>query len=51
MVYIRGSLGRIVEFRDLVTRIIPIDNYIRWNSWFLILIVLFNVRPVIEKYC
>ena len=51
MVYIRGSLGRIAEFRDLATRMIPMDNYIRWNGWFLILVVLFNVRPVVEKYC
>ncbi len=51
VVYIRGSLGRIAEFRDLAIRIIPIDNCIRWNSWFLILVVLLDVRPVVEKYC
>ena len=51
VVHIRGSAGRTAEFRDLATRMIPMDNHTRWNSWFLMLVVLFDVRPVVEKYC
>jgi hypothetical protein len=51
VVYIRGSLGRTEEFRVLVGRLIPLDNRTRWNSWFNILVVLLNLRPVVEKYC
>ena len=32
VVYIRGSLSRIARFRALAGRIIPINNYTRWNS-------------------
>jgi len=34
IIYIRSSAGRIKEFKDLAERIIPLDNRIRWNSWF-----------------
>ena len=51
VVYICGSAGRIEEFRTLVGRLILIDNRIRWNSWFNILVVLLNLRPIVEKYC
>ena len=29
---IRSSGNRIVEFLALVTRMVPLDNYTRWNS-------------------
>jgi hypothetical protein len=32
VVYIRGSASRTEEFRELVGRIIPMDNRTRWNS-------------------
>ena len=32
VVYIRGSPSRIARFRALARRIIPINNYTRWNS-------------------
>ena len=32
VVHIRGSLSRIARFRALAGRIIPINNYTRWNS-------------------
>jgi hypothetical protein len=51
VVYIRGLAGRTEEFRELIGRIILIDNRTRWNSWFNILIVLLNLRPIVEKYC
>ena len=51
MVYICGLASRIEEFRILVGRLILIDNCTRWNSWFNMLVVLLNLRPVVEKYC
>ena len=50
VVYIYRSSSRIVEFKELVGRMIPMDNRIRWNSWYNILVVLLNLRPTIEKY-
>ena len=38
------------RFKQLTGRLIPIDNCIRWNSWYKMLIVLLNLRPVVEKY-
>jgi hypothetical protein len=51
VVYIRGSASRTEEFRELVGRIILMDNRTRWNSWFNMLVVLLNLRPTVEKYC
>ena len=51
MVYIHGLAGRTEEFRTLTGRLILMDNHTRWNSWFNMLVVLLNLRPVVEKYC
>jgi hypothetical protein len=51
VVYIRGSAGRIKEFRTLVIRLILIDNRMRWNSWYEILRILLDLRPAVERYC
>jgi hypothetical protein len=51
MVYIRGLAGRIEEFRTLAKRLIPMDNRMRWNSWYKMLRVLLDLRPVVERYC
>ena len=51
MVYIRSSFIYIARFKELVKRMILIDNCTRWNSWYNILIVLLNLRPAVEKYC
>jgi hypothetical protein len=51
VVHIRGSASRTEEFRKLAGRMIPMDNCMRWNSWFDMLVVLLNLRPAIEKYC
>jgi hypothetical protein len=50
-----GSLNnRIRRFVQLTSRIIPIDNNTRWNSWFLILEVALSLKlymiRFIEKY-
>jgi hypothetical protein len=48
--YICSSTIYIVRFKELAGRIIPIDNYTRWNSWYNILDVFLNLRPIVEKY-
>jgi len=35
----------------LVIRLILIDNRTRWNSWYKMLRVLLDLRPVVERYC
>jgi hypothetical protein len=51
VVYIRSSLNRIAEWKELGGRMIPMDNRTRWNSWFVMLEVLLNLEPYITKYC
>jgi hypothetical protein len=51
MVYIRSSSAHIARFKELAGRMIPMDNRTRWNSWYNMLIVLFNLQPAVEKYC
>ena len=51
VVYIRGSPGRTAAFKALAKRLIPMDNRTRWNSRYAMLVVLLNLRPVVEKYC
>ena len=51
VVYIRSSSTYIARFKELVKRMILIDNCTRWNSWYNMLIILFNLQPVVEKYC
>ena len=29
---------------------IPMDNRTRWNSWYNMLVVLYNVKPAVKKY-
>jgi hypothetical protein len=50
MVYIRSSSAHIARFKKLAERMILIDNRIRWNSWYNMLIVLLNLRPAVKKY-
>ena len=51
VIHIRGSTARIAEFLELASRMIPLDNRTRWNSWDLMLAVALELRPAIEKYC
>jgi len=39
IVYIRSSANRTVWFTERTGKMIPLDNCMRWNSWFLILYV------------
>jgi hypothetical protein len=50
VIYIHGSAGQIEEFRELVGRMIPLDNRTRWNSWYEMLVVLLEKREAVEKY-
>jgi hypothetical protein len=47
--YIR-SAAHTARFKQLAGRLIPMDNRTRWNSWYNILVVLLNLRPIVEKY-
>ena len=39
IVYIRSSANRTAWFTKRTGKIIPLNNRIRWNSWFLILCI------------
>ena len=39
IVYIRSSANRTTWFIKCASKIVPLDNCIRWNSWFLILYI------------
>jgi len=51
VVYIRGSSARTARFKELAGRMIPMDNRTRRNNWYEMFLVLFNLRPAVEKYC
>jgi len=51
VIHIRGSTAQIAEFLELASRMIPLDNRTRWNSWDLMLAVALKLWPAIEKYC
>jgi hypothetical protein len=48
--YIRKSLKRIMIFKKLARRMIPMDNRTRWNSWYEILKVLLDLRSIVKQY-
>jgi hypothetical protein len=49
--YIRGLPTRIKVFKELAKRMIPMDNRIRWNSWYSMLIEMLDLKSQVEKYC
>jgi len=51
VVYICSSPSYIARFRALAGRIIPMDNYTRWNSWFKMLQVLLLLKAYVKEYC
>jgi hypothetical protein len=51
VVYIRESASKIAQFVKLAGRLVPMDNRMRWNSWYEMLDVLLLLRPHIEAYC
>ena len=50
VVYILGSPSCIAKFIGLVGKMIPMDNRTRWNSWYVMLIVLLELRTQVEMY-
>jgi len=50
-IHIRGSTARTAEFLELSSRMIPLDNHTRWNSWYSMLVVALDLQSAIEKYC
>ena len=51
VIYIRSSTARIAKFLELASRMIPLNNRTRWNSWDLMLAVALELWLAIEKYC
>jgi hypothetical protein len=51
VIYIRGLTARIAEFVKLAGRRIPLNNRIRWNSWYLMLTVALTLRLAVDEYC
>ena len=51
VIHIRGSTAQITEFLELASRMIPLDNCTRWNSWYLMFVIALELWPTIEKYC
>ncbi len=47
---IRSSSNRIVEFLALATRMVPLDNRTRWNSWYNSFIVVNKLAAAIDTY-
>jgi hypothetical protein len=47
---IRSSANRIVEFLALATRIVPLNNRTRWNSWYNSFIIVNKLTAVINTY-
>ena len=39
IIYIYSSANRIIWFIECTGKIVPFNNYMRWNSWFLILYI------------
>ena len=39
IIYIHGLANRITWFIKRTSKIVPLNNIIRWNSWFLILYI------------
>ena len=50
MIYIQGLASRTREFKDLARRLILLDNYIRWNSWYHMLSVALQYKSAVDTY-
>jgi len=50
IVHIRSSAARTKLFESYTGRRIPLDNYMRWNSWFYMLIIALEYRSAVNKY-
>ena len=50
VIYIRSLANRTKQFIDLAGRRIPLNNCIRWNSWFQMLNVALEKETNIDEY-
>jgi hypothetical protein len=50
IVDICSSANRTVEFLALATRMVPLDNRTRWNSWYNLLVVANKLVAAIDTY-
>ena len=50
IVHIRGSALRTKQFKDLATRMIPLGNRTRWNSWYHMLEVAIKHGSAVDSY-
>jgi hypothetical protein len=50
LVYIPSTTALVQEFLDLVRRMIPLDNRMRWNSWYLCLFVANKYQSSINTF-
>src|SRR6266536_1038113 len=50
IINIRSSGNRTAEFLALATRIIPLNNRIRWNSWYNSLVIANKLTAAINIY-
>jgi hypothetical protein len=50
IVYIRSSVNRMKEFKDLTGKIISLNNYTRWNNWFYIFYIVLKLDTALDSY-
>ncbi len=50
IVDIRSSGNRTAEFLALATRMVPLDNRTRWNSWYNSLVIANKLAAAIDTY-
>ena len=46
----RGSPSRIIQFKDLAGRLIPLNNSTRWNSWYEMIRITLEKESAIDTY-
>jgi len=51
VVYINKSSARTDVFRKLVGKLILMNNRMRWNSWYKMLLILLLLKGKVENYC
>ena len=51
VVYIGGSSARTNVFRKLAGRLILMNNRMRWNSWYEMLLILLLLKEKVDDYC
>ncbi len=50
MIYINKSSTRTDIFRKLAGRLILMDNRIKWNGWYNMLLILLALKRKVEEY-